>query len=150
MTQRILRLFGLLLIPVLLAACGGGLSEDDAEKAIKAAFEGDTDEANEFLCEENQVPADAVTDVEGMEIGDVNCTKDGDQMTCETNISLDGVDNPISLTFDIEDDKLCGGDFLASDVEPVEVPSIDATVPAVPDLDVTVPAVPDAVATEAP
>jgi hypothetical protein len=146
MTQRILRLFGLLLIPVLLAACGGGLSEDDAEKAIKAAFEGDADEANEFLCEGSQIPDDAATSMEGLEVGDVNCTKDGDTMTCETNLSFEGVDTPMSLTFDIEDDKLCGGDFAGADVE---VPEIDVTIPAVPDLDVTVPAVPDAAATEA-
>ena len=116
MNKRMVWFLALILIfPLIASACGGDdISTDDAEKAIRAGFEGDFEEANKYICEAEQVESsDAQAMPEGAEI-DVSCEKDGDNMKCSVSGSIpmgEGVD-PITLdedvTFSIEDGKLCG------------------------------------------
>ncbi len=116
--QSLLLVVFVLILPFVMAACGGGdVSEDDAEKAIKAAFEGDADEANKFLCDADKVEDGDMP--EGITVENISCAKDGDDMKCDVNISMaiEGAEPQTfeqSITFGVEDGKLCGGDFAAA------------------------------------
>lgn len=116
--QSLLLVVFVLILPFVLVACGGDISEDDAEKAIKAAFEGDADEANKFLCDADKVEGGEMP--EGITVEDISCAKDGDDMKCDVNLSMvvtEGAEPQTfeqSLTFGVEDGKLCGGDFAAA------------------------------------
>lgn len=105
----------LIVLPFVMAACGGGdVSEDDAEKTIKAAFEGDIDEANKFICDDDKMKEEDFTDV-GANVDSVECKKDGDKMNCDVTLSMEveGVEESttLPLSMNIEDGKLCGGDI---------------------------------------
>ncbi|MBZ0305898.1 MAG: hypothetical protein K8I82_07515 [Anaerolineae bacterium] len=118
MNKRIIFLTVLLVIlPFVVAACGGDVSEDDAEKTVKAAFEGDVDEANKNLCDDDKLEGGDVESVEGLTIGDIECKKDGDKMNCDYTMSMEveGTEQSFdgTISFDIEDGKLCGGDIAA-------------------------------------
>lgn len=118
MNKRILFLtLMLVILPFVVAACGGDISEDDAEKAVKAAFEGKVDEANKYICDDDKINEEEFELPEGSEIkiDKIECKKDGDKMNCDYTVSftMEGTTTPISqsLSFDIKDGKLCGGDM---------------------------------------
>ncbi len=116
MNKRVLFLTILLVVlPFVMAACGGDLSEDDAEKTVKAAFEGDVDEANKNICDEDKIKEEDAQVVEGLTVDDIECKKDGDKMNCDFTMKMEveGTEQsfPSSFSFDIKDGKLCGGDF---------------------------------------
>lgn len=106
MSKKFLMIVALLLIvPTLLAACGGDLSEDDAEKGLKAALSGDREEAEKYICDEELEEMDSSATIpEGTEY-DLECKKDGDNMTC--TMSVEGTEMG-SFTANVEDGKLCG------------------------------------------
>lgn len=116
MSKRILSLTILLvLLPFVMAACGGDLSEDDAEKTVRAAFEGDVDEANKNICDEDKIKEEDAQVTEGLTIDELECKKDGDKMNCDFTMSVEvegqAQSFPGSISFDVKDGKLCGGDF---------------------------------------
>jgi hypothetical protein len=113
MSTKTMRIIALLLIfPLLLAACGG-ISEDDAEEAIEAYFQGDRDTANDHFCDDDQLSEDDADELEQLGVEDVSasCTESDDQMECDVDFTLAGQEISESFTFDIEDGKLCGGDL---------------------------------------
>jgi hypothetical protein len=104
----------LVLLLLVLAGCGGGLSEEDAADAVRAAIEGDRDAANEHLCEDDQISQPEATSrrAVGLDVLTISCDKDGDAMACDTTVRIPAVgDQTQTFTFNIEDDKLCGGDI---------------------------------------
>lgn len=113
MSKRIGLLIILVVLPFVMAACGGDdVSADDAENAIKAAFEGNVDEANKYLCDDQKMTEEDAEAVQGLiELGDISCEKDGDNMKCEVTMSAVGVENSETtqeFNIKIEDGKLCG------------------------------------------
>src|SRR5262245_22422583 len=109
-----------LLGTLVLSACGGGLSEGDAEKAIEAGFKGDADGAKKAICDADAegVGSGAAS---GVTLSDVSCKKDGDKMSCDIKATIEGLDGEqtIKVNADIKDDKLCN---LAVDMSSVTVP----------------------------
>lgn len=101
--------FVLIILPLILAACGGGVSEDQAEEAIRDAFAGRINEANEVICDEEQMDSEDAADVEGIEVSEVSCQQDGDVMACTYNVTVAGVATEQETSFRIQDDKLCSG-----------------------------------------
>lgn len=109
-TRRLIAL--LLIFPLVLAACEG-ISEADAEEAVKAYFEGDRATANQHFCDEDHMTDEDAEQIEHSGIQDVSvdCTEDGDQMECDVEMTVGGTDVAQRYTFDIEDSKLCGGEL---------------------------------------
>jgi hypothetical protein len=98
---------------MVLSACGDDLSTDDAEKAVRAVFEGDVDEANKYICDDEKLTPELAQSPEGLEIKSISCEKDGDDMKCDYSISIpvegsDPVEISDTLTIAVEDGKLCG------------------------------------------
>ena len=93
---------------MILAACGGGLSEDDAEDALRAAFEGDVQKANEHFCNSDRMPLDEELLPASVVFKEVTCEQRGaDQMTCTTTFDKDGSEDRIIMIFKVWDDHLC-------------------------------------------
>lgn len=107
----------LLLFPFILAACGGGLSTDDAEKGIEAVFAGNRDEAAKYICEESLPSEEEMSEIPEGFSADASCEEDGDQMKCSVAMSftLEEGGEPQTttqeVTADVQDGKLCGGDL---------------------------------------
>lgn len=101
----------LLVMPMVLAACGGDISEDDAEKALKAGFEGDRDEANKFFCDADKIGEDDAAMPDGVEVANIECKKEGDNMNCSADVTVAGQSSTVPFVFKIEDGKLCGGNL---------------------------------------
>jgi hypothetical protein len=101
-------------VPLILSACGGDdLSTDDAEKALRAGFSGDVDEANKYFCDDNKLTEEEASIMEGIEVKSVSCEKDGDNMKCDYTISLtvegsEPQEFSSSATIAVKDGKLCG------------------------------------------
>ena len=99
----------LLVLPLVLAACGGGPASN-AEKFIEAAVDGDKDEAEKYVCDDNKDELIADVD-EGEAIGElkeVSCEEDGDDVKCEVTLEIDGEEQKLTLTYIMKDDKVCG------------------------------------------
>ena len=91
-----------------LAACGGSVSEGDAESAINDAFAGNFEEANEHICDTEHLNAEDLEDVEGITVNDVSCEEDGDEaMHCEYTVTFEEIETNLETTFRIQDGKLC-------------------------------------------
>ena len=99
--------FLLIILPLILAACGGDVSEDQAEEAIRDAFSGNISEANEVICDEEQLDSEDAVDVENIQVSDVSCSKDGDEIACTYNITMAGVESEQETRFRVQDGKLC-------------------------------------------
>lgn len=107
-----------LILPLTLAACGGGPSAEDTEEAMEDFFNnGNADQWNDIACDDNQISDEdadsykALLD-ESEAIGakidiNVTCEEDGEKMKC--NYSFPGVSQ--DTEFDIDGGKLCGGDL---------------------------------------
>ena len=86
------------------------LTARDAEAAITAAFSGDIDVANEYICEEEQIDADEGTGFpDDLVIEEVSCQRLGDVMNCTFSINSEamGGDLQDELNFEIVDELLC-------------------------------------------
>ncbi|NJL94269.1 MAG: hypothetical protein HC915_11365 [Anaerolineae bacterium] len=97
-----------LLAMILLAACGGTLSEEDAAASLRSAFEGDLEDANAVFCEAEDLETLVVLP-ENIVFRDVDCERSGnDQMICTTSFSVDGESHSMQHVFTVEDNQLCG------------------------------------------
>src|SRR5688572_27222093 len=104
----------LLIVPMLLAACGGSdMDPADAERGLEAFIKGDWEEAEKYICEEEIDTARNGNDdgfdpalIEGIAV-DAVCEKDGDAMSCV--VSVNGLASP-AIRANIDDGKLCGLD----------------------------------------
>lgn len=97
----------MLLATLALAACGSGLSEEEAEDALRAAFEGDREESNKMFCPEEQV-TETVPMPQRVVFKEVSCEKRGnDEMECTTAFQADGNEHNMVIVFKVEDGHLC-------------------------------------------
>lgn len=97
----------LLLVPMVLAACGGGLDEGDLEDALtKALEEGDTGDLEDLVCDDDK---EQLTESESEPADDVSvdCSVEDDSFSCD--ISFTDNDQTFDLVYkgDVEDDKIC-------------------------------------------
>ena len=97
----------LLLIPMVLAACGGGVDEDNLEDAlVKALVEGDTGDLEDLVCDDDK---DELTEDESEPVDDasVDCSVEDDSFTCDVSMTND--DQTLEFTYkgDVEDGKIC-------------------------------------------
>jgi hypothetical protein len=101
------RWFILLPLVILLAACGEGLSEEDAEKALEDAFQGEVEQANEAFCAWSQI--DEVTELpENVVFKEVTCDKQGiEAMECTATLEENGTEAQLKMSFTITEDRLC-------------------------------------------
>jgi hypothetical protein len=99
----------LLLLPLVLAACGGD-KVGNAEKFLEAAGDNDFDEAKKYVCddEKDNIEGEAAFP-EGVELKDIECEEDGDDVKCSFNMAMEGVDGdtPVTMVFVMEGDKVC-------------------------------------------
>jgi hypothetical protein len=98
-----------MVLPIVLVACGGGLA-GDTEDAYKELIEdGNPDKWNEIVCDEAKIDDEVASlmkedDVEDLEI---SCEEDGDEIKCEISGKTNGQDQKETVTFTVEDDKIC-------------------------------------------
>lgn len=108
--RNIFLLLIILALPMLLAACGGD-KVGNAEKFMKALADNDLDEAKKYICddEKDTVDEDAAS-FEGVNLTDISCEEDGDNVKCDFKIGIEGVEGetPSSITFEMDGDKVCG------------------------------------------
>ena len=85
------------------------LTARDAETAIRAAFTGDIDTANQYVCPAEQL--DSSEDVgfpDDLEINEISCQRLGGVMNCTYSISSEETGTlEEELNFDIVDELLC-------------------------------------------
>ena len=96
-------------LAMLLAACGDDLGEDDAEDALRAAFEGDYEQANSAICEDDQVKEVSRLS-ESHIFKEVTCQQQGGtHMQCiATFQTVDSEERQMTIVFRIQDDdQLC-------------------------------------------
>jgi hypothetical protein len=99
----------LLLLPLVLAACGGGPT-GEAKAYLEAVADGDKDEAEKHVCDKNkELLTTGIGDDTKAEIKSIDCEeKDDDKVECKVETEEDGED---TITFKMEDGKVCEPDF---------------------------------------
>jgi hypothetical protein len=126
----------LLVLPLILAACGGGKT-DNAKSFLEAMNDEDADKAKDNACDAVHGAIDELLSrpsLGDVEVGD--CEEDGDT-NVKCSISIDDEDVDITLIMD-DDDKVCGGDLFAStdiEIPDVEIPDVEVPDVEVPDTD---------------
>lgn len=142
-----------LVLPLILAACGGGAT-GNAEDFIKAMADHDVKKAKDVSCSAFASTIDLLAEgtSEDSKAEDIKCEKDGDtKVKCD--FKADG--ESTSLTFIVDkDDKICGIDGFGN-IDDIEIPDVE--VPSDEDLAATleaagagdIQATADAIATEA-
>jgi hypothetical protein len=113
----------LILVPVILAACGGdddesGLNNDSFTSAFEALLEGNADPAKELACDEVHTEIEeaaagmsALTGEEGMDTS-VSCEVGDDQASCDMTITIeiegaDPIEETQTITWEVVDGKIC-------------------------------------------
>jgi hypothetical protein len=93
---------------MILSACGDVLSEGDAEDALRAAFEGDPQDANAVFCEEDQMQEVSQLS-DGVVFREVACQQQGGtHMEClSTFETADEQERQVRIVFRVKDDLLC-------------------------------------------
>jgi hypothetical protein len=96
----------LILLPLALAACGGGAT-GSAEDFLKAVDENDIGNAKDASCDDFSNEIDVLWEnaTNDDEVKDLDCEEDGDDVKCTFK---DQEDNEVVFVFAIEDDKVCG------------------------------------------
>ena len=113
-----------ILVPVILAACGGDDDEggDVSGEALTNAFEemlaGNPEPMKELACEEQHANIDeaatemaALTGEEGFDFS-ISCDVDGDAGSCEMSMTMeiegqDPIESSETIPFTLEDGKIC-------------------------------------------
>ncbi len=131
----------LMVLPLVLAACGGG-DTDTAKKYIEAIADGDKDEAEKQVCDnpkDERIGTSPTQD--SFDVDDLKCEEDGDNVKCtfKTDFGDENADAvKVELTFGMEDGKVCstegmvidGIDILSLDTAPVEDTPAEDEAPA--------------------
>ena len=111
----------LLILPLVLAACGG-LKEEDAEETLNAYFAGNRSEANENICTSQRLNAQNAEILSEMEItvDSVSCEKNGSRMQCSYTLTSgeETIENTINFT--VRNNDLCS---------PIPMPEFGAAEP---------------------
>lgn len=91
-----------LVLPMVLAACGGGLDEDEFADAVEKAFEdGDFGDYNDLVCEDDQIDEDQEASEADVS---VECSVEDDTVECD----VEGEGDTLTLRGDVDDDdKAC-------------------------------------------
>jgi hypothetical protein len=114
--QKVLAWGLLLLFPLLLTACAGeGISEAEAETAIRALLEGEPATANPFFCPaQRQDEENPSLLSSGQTLDSVSCDKGGlSRMDCALAFSDEaGTSDTLNIRFTLEDGLLCRAEFL--------------------------------------
>jgi hypothetical protein len=109
----------LLVLPLILAACGGG-DTDTAKKFVEALADGDKDKMEDLVCEDQK---DEVSDeaLSKFEAKDLKCEEDGDDIKCTFKSDLGGLDEEtkIVMVFEMKDGKVC-------DIKSMDTPDLDS------------------------
>jgi hypothetical protein len=128
----------LLVLPLVLAACGGGKA-DNAKSFIEDLFAGDASKAKENACDalhpSIDIIAGFVEDGDEVKLDDLECKEDGDNVKCTA--SVDGEEDTLTLIMD-DDDKVCGGDIfdnVTPEIPDVEIPDVEIPDVEIPDTD---------------
>jgi hypothetical protein len=88
----------------------GGVTAADAEAALTAAFLGDVEFANEFICPSEHLEEDeGAAFPDDLVVNEVSCERVGDEMICTYSVTSDTLGGELAdgLTFDIVDELLC-------------------------------------------
>lgn len=96
-------------------ATSSGMTAFDAETALWAAFGGDIDTANAYLCLDDQISADDLTAIGDVTVESLSCYESGEGLiTCDTTLTVGTGENANtfddSTTFEIVDGLLCSLD----------------------------------------
>ena len=107
MHARLLPLI-LIVVAMLLTACGDDLGEDDAEDALRAAFEGDLQDANTVFCEDDQIQEVSHLS-DGVVFKEIACQRiGGTHMECVSTFETDEeTEQQVRIIFRIRYDHLC-------------------------------------------
>lgn len=118
----------LMVLPLVLAACGGGPA-DTAKKYVEAIADGDADEAEKHVCDDNK---DQLLDGPGednasFDVSDLECEEDGDDVKCtfKSDLGLLDEEAEIEMTFGMKDDKVCETKDMAIDGQSFGAPGGD-------------------------
>lgn len=84
----------------------GVLTSEEAEFALRAAFAGDFADANQYLCPDEQLDDDDST-IGEIVIDELSCAPQGVDMVCDVTLSVEGDTFEQTVTFEVEDGKLC-------------------------------------------
>lgn len=91
----------ILVLPMVLAACGGGLDEGEFADAVEKAFErGDFGDYNDLVCDDDQIDQDV--DSPAIDAS-VECSVEDDTFECD----IEAAGDTSTLTGEVEDDKAC-------------------------------------------
>ena len=88
----------------------GSLTARDAEEALRAAFFGDIELANQYLCPSEHMEAgDGASFPEDLVINELSCERLGDEMNCTFSVTSEAIGGDLEdeLTFEIVDELLC-------------------------------------------
>ena len=124
----------LLVLPLALAACGGGKT-DNAKAFLEAMADNDADKAKENACDAMHASIDTLLELAGdnFNADDISCEEDGDNaVKCTVQDGDDEVE--LTLVMD-DDDKVCGGDLFGGEIPDVEIPDVEIPDVEVPDVD---------------
>lgn len=112
----------LLVLPLVLAACGGG-DTDTAKKYVEAIANNDKDEIEKHICEDNKDKLDSGPgDAGSFEVDDLKCEEDGDDVKCTMKSTLGLMEEKVEveMVFAMKDGKVC--DINAMKLDGEEVP----------------------------
>jgi hypothetical protein len=129
----------LLVLPLVLAACGGGKA-DNAKSFAEDLFAGDASKAKENACDALHPSIDLIAGLieegdESVELENLECEEDGDT-NVKCTAEVDGESDSFVLVMD-DDDKVCGGDIFDDVAVPdVEIPDVEIPDVEIPDVEV--------------
>jgi hypothetical protein len=81
------------------------LTEEQAEIAVRAGNTNDIETANQYMCPGQLFEPDER--FESVVFGEIECKREGDQMTCDYDFTIGETVFRFEQVFEIEDEKLC-------------------------------------------
>lgn len=106
--RPIFRFLMLVLVLMLLVACTGGLSEDEAEETLKSVFQQGAAPDSDAFCPDYEPGGGELPDATSL--SEVDCDHmSGDRMQCEMVFEHETEDDQtLTVIFTIQDNRLCG------------------------------------------
>jgi hypothetical protein len=111
MNKRTSLVMLLLVLPLVLAACGGGPT-DNAENFLEALNDNDQEEAEKYICDDQknsffmQIYGRTVN-MAYTDARDVECEAFHDDVKCTMTVDADNEEQIVTMTLGIEDEKVC-------------------------------------------